>query len=453
MINRRLNTALIFRMLLICGTSAALVYFALVRPNYFVLPFLGLALIIECWNLVWLVNSTHRKLAYFFDAIRNEDTTLKFPDNVKNKSVKALHTSLNNLNNMISDIKIQNETSERFFRELIEQSSTGLMSLDEEGYVEVMNHTAKKYLGVVHLAHIRLLEQKNPAIFEVITQVKPGEKRIVKLNSKQGVVNLTILSSELRFGKKYYKLISLHDIRHELEEAEMDTWQKLIRVMTHEIMNSIAPITSLTQTLSGFFHKNGREKTPGDLTEDVIRNTLDGLSVIEERGKGLMHFVHNYRKLTKVPESIFAPLAIAPWIQGFSFLFQSELQENGIDFECIRDEQVKEILTDEKLLNQVLINLMVNAIHAVTQKEPPGNKRITLSVHRTPAGSARIELADNGCGMEEDLMDKIFIPFFTTKEGGSGIGLSLSRQIIRKLNGKLTAQSIKNKGSRFIVEI
>jgi two-component system, NtrC family, nitrogen regulation sensor histidine kinase NtrY len=453
MIYNKFNISILFRLLCFALTTAALTYFVLVQYVLLIALFFFIVLIFEAISFVRFFNGVNRKLSYFFDAIRNEDTTLKFPENIKNKSVLGLHKSLNDLNKVISAAKIKNETNERFFRELIEHSTTGLMSIDSDGYVEVMNKQAKKYLSIVSLSNIRLLQQLNPPVYKVLETIKPGEKVILKQIVKNNLINLSIQSSELCFGEKRYQLISLQDIRRELEENEIDSWQKLIRVMTHEIMNSIAPITSLTSTLVRFFKSGEKVRLPEEMTADDISNTLTGLAVIEDRGKGLMHFVDNYRKLTKIPNPTFEPMNIHTWSDSFEFLFRSEFQENNWAYQSQIDSNLDSILTDEKLFGQVMINLMSNAMDAIRQNSFDNSGKITLAIRSSSSHTIQFVLSDNGCGIDESLVDKIFIPFFTTKEGGNGIGLSLSRQIIRKLNGKISVQSVKNKGSVFIVEI
>ena len=453
MIYNKFNISILFRLLCFAITTAALVYFALVMFVPLLALFFIIVLILEAISFVRFFNAVNRKLSYFFDAIRNEDTTLKFSENVKNKSLQGLHKSLNDLNKVISAVKIKNETNERFFKELIEHSTTGLMSIDPDGYVEVMNKQAKKYLSIVSLSNIRLLQQINPSVYEIFETIKPGEKVILKQIIKNNLINLSIQSSELCFGEKRYQLISLQDIRRELEENEIDSWQKLIRVMTHEIMNSIAPITSLTSTLVRFLKSGEKVRLPEELTADDISNTLAGLAVIEDRGKGLMHFVDNYRKLTKIPNPVFEPMNIHTWFESLEFLFRSEFLKNNWVYQSQIELSLPTVLTDEKLFGQVMINLMTNAMDAIKQNSSDNPGKITLVIRSSSSHTVQFILSDNGCGIDESLVDKIFIPFFTTKEGGNGIGLSLSRQIIRKLNGKISVQSVKNKGSVFIVEI
>lgn len=416
------------------------------------LPIGGLLLLLF-WLLLRVYNSRNRKLSYFFDAIRNEDTTLSFPETVSDKSLRQLHASLNKLNRQIADIKLRNEQNELFFSQLIEQSATGLMAYDEDGYLTVMNGAAKRFLGVAHLANLRLLEQKNPPLHQAVTQLKTGEKVVVKTVVGNEMLTLSIQAADMQFGVKHHRLLSLQDIRHELEESEIDSWQKLIRVMTHEIMNSIAPITSLSHTLLHFFSKQGQPIDPAQLTPATVSDTIEGLTVIEERGNGLIHFVDNYRKLAKVPQPVFGPLDVKTWVQGFTLLFKPTLEQHAIRFNASFAQGIDPIQTDEKLLNQLMINLMTNAIEAVCSK-PDGEERcISMQVHPSTNQSVLIELTDNGPGIEDELLDKIFVPFFTTKQGGNGIGLSLSRQLARQLNLKLSVRSQPGAGCTFQLEL
>ncbi len=436
-----------------CLTVCASTYWVAKGMSLLILLPAGAILLLLIWFMLHVYNSRNRKLSYFFDAIRNEDTTLSFSETVNDKSLKQLHASLNNLNRQIADIKLRNERNELFFSQLIEQSATGLMAYDEEGYLTVMNGAAKRFLGVEHLANLRLLAQKNPSLHHAVTQLKTGEKIVVKTLVGNEMLSLSLQAADIQFGVEHYRLLSLQDIRHELEETEITSWQKLIRVMTHEIMNSIAPITSLSHTLLHFFSKQGQPIDPAQLTPATVSDTIEGLTVIEERGNGLIHFVDNYRKLAKVPQPVFGPLDVKTWMQGFSLLFKPTLEQHTIRFNALFVQGIDNIQTDERLFNQLMINLMTNAIEAVCSK-PDGEERcISLQVHDSTSHTVLIELTDNGPGIEDELLDKIFVPFFTTKSGGNGIGLSLSRQLARQLNIKLSVHSQPGEGSTFQLEL
>lgn len=444
-------TSLVIRLLLFAATVAWLTCLMMRKADWWLDLLLVIALLVQVAAFLRFYDAQNRKLAFFLEAVRNEDTALVFPETTPNKSLRRLHASLNELNRTLANIRIKNENNDRFFRELIEQSSTGLLSYDEDGYVEMINSAAKKYLEVIHVANIQLLKQKTPVLYKAMTETGNGGKKMVKTMLNGELVSLSVQVSDLRFSEKKYRMVSIQDIRHEIEENEVESWQKLIRVMTHEIMNSIAPITSLTQTLLVFFTVKGQPKAPEAIDMTAINNTIEGLTVIEDRGKGLIHFVENYRKLTKIPHPSFSAVDPVVWVQKLALLFQPELNNKQIRFEQQVDALIKGFITDEKLLTQVMINLINNAIDAFDEQGTNQQPTITLSIHQTPTGRILLELADNGCGIDPSLLDSIFIPFFTTKEGGNGIGLSLSRQIVKKLGGQLSVKSTLGKGSHFII--
>jgi len=253
----------------------------------------------------------------------------------------------------------------------------------------------------------------------------------------------------LNFGENRYRLYSISDIKSELEENELDSWQKLIRVMTHEIMNSIAPITSLSNTLSRIFIRNNNPLPAKEVTEKHVANIINGLEVIENTGKGLMRFVEDYRKLTKIPSPVFKPIEINNWLNAIRLLMKSRLDEENINLRITRKGAQEELIGDEKMLNQVMINMLNNAIDALKSVEK--SKKITVSVSENVAGRLRISITDNGKGIPPEEIDKIFIPFYTTKENGSGIGLSLSRKIMRLHRGSISVFSRPDEQTTFVL--
>jgi signal transduction histidine kinase len=253
--------------------------------------------------------------------------------------------------------------------------------------------------------------------------------------------------SQIAFGEKNFNVYSLYDIKAELEENEVESWQKLIRVLTHEIMNSIAPITSLSKTLQRLLHSD--DKGDEELQVDLqVEKAKEGLSVIEETGKGLMHFIDNYRRLTKIPKPVFKTVIIKDWLNRVLLLMKEHLEEEHITMELVFKTKQKEFLADEKLLTQVIINILKNAIEASKNAE---KKKIILSTKYDSSGNLELSITDHGKGIPEDEMDKIFIPFYTTKENGSGVGLSISRQIMRLHKASLSATSKVGKGTTFFL--
>lgn len=401
-------------------------------------------------ELIYYFNAVTRKITFFFDAVRNEDSTLHFPENTKDKSFKSLNVSLNRLNELITDIKIRNENNELFFRQLLKYSSTGILVVDENGYVDLINDAALEMLQLTNLAHVDLLKQKNPEVFENLQHLKPGQSNMIRIFDGAGLRLLSFKLGVIKFGEKTFKVFSLYDIKNELEEKELDTWQKLIRVLTHEIMNSVAPITSLSNTLRRIFIPGDKPVSVNEIQQNSIDKALEGLTVIEETGKGLMNFVDNYRKLTKIPKPVFKPILLDEWLNRVYLLMKERLESEKIELTLTNHNVKKPFHGDEKLLTQVLINIINNAIDALADKK---QKKIQIASGYKKNNGLEIKITDNGKGIDEENMDKIFIPFFTTRENGSGIGLSLARQIMRLHKGTIEAISKPGQFTTFILKL
>jgi len=417
-----------------------------VKEAWELLGIIAFLFLITGMNIIYYLNAVNRELTFFFDAIRNEDTSLQLKENIRNRSLRQLHQSMNKVKKHISDIKIHNENNERFFRELLKGSASGLMAVDSSGYVELINDSALRLLGFQYISHIHLLKQKDNKLYHVLLNLKPGQTQTVKVLDRSELRLLSIRASVFLFEDKKYKLFNINDIKSQLEESEMDTWQKMIRVLTHEIMNSVAPITSLGNSLKRFLMDAGSPKLSEDISMQDVTRTLHGLDVIEERGQGLMDFIHDYRKLTKLPKPVFKPVEIETWLRKNCLLIQNRIDEESIHLEIIRNNSNPEFIGDEKLLSQVLINLLYNAMDALKDRD---DKKIILKIRDNPDGNLILSIIDNGKGIPREDFDKIFLPFYTTKKDGSGIGLSLSRQIMRMHKGNIDAHSVPGKQTTF----
>lgn len=445
MIFKSYSVSILIRLVILLLASAGLGVF-IYQHNWLLAAPLLLVILISFFDLFHFLNSMNRKVAFFFDAIANDDTTLHYAEHIHPRSLHVLHQSLNRLNKHITDIKIKSEYRERFFHEMLKSSATGLLAVDEQGYIEQINGPALEFIGLPHITHIDLLKQKNFELYEQMRLISPGQSKTIKMLQGNELRLISLKVALLHFNENKYRLYSLSDIKAEIEENELESWQKLIRVMTHEIMNSVAPITSLSNTLSRIFIKNHEPLPLGDITEKHIANIIHGLEVIENTGKGLMRFVEDYRKLTKIPNPVFKPIQIDSWLNGIRLLMKAHLDEAGIDFRIIIKSRTEALIGDEKLLSQVMINLIVNAIDALKGVK---HGKIVILVSENARGGHVIEITDNGKGIPGDEMEKIFIPFYTTKDNGSGIGLSLSRKIMRLHKGSIAAYSIPGERTTF----
>ena len=413
-----------------------------------VLPgiFLSLILILLVFNLIHYQNRVNERINYFFEAIKNEDFSLAFPAHKNDKIIQKLNHHLSEVNQQIQRIQMANHQQEQYFRALIEHVGTGILTYDENGFVIHANSSLKKILGLKQFTHLKQLEKVDPQLAQSLPQIQQQGQRLLTFNGKQGKVNISIKSSAFKNNNKSVTLLSVQDINKELDEKELDSWMRLIRVLTHEIMNSIAPVTSLSESLSSYFQKEGQAISPKEVNEKMISTTIRGLEVIKEQGRGLITFVESYRKLTRLPKPEKKPIRVGNLFEKMILLNKVENQDSSIQLEMKLQFPDLEIQADEKMISQVLINLIKNSREALANTH---NATIELLAGWNKNGQIEICVKDNGPGIPKELLDEIFIPFFTTRENGSGIGLSLSRQILRLHGGTLTTQSVPEKETVF----
>jgi two-component system, NtrC family, nitrogen regulation sensor histidine kinase NtrY len=417
--------------------------------TYSVISLSGLTLLAISFG-TWL-NRTNKKLAYFFSAVRNEDTSLFFPEGVGFANEKLLNKSLNDLNNRLKEAKISIELQEKFYKSIMERIRTGIISFYSNGVVEFTNPEIKRMFGLDQISHINKLKNIDPKLVELLEKIESGDQKRINVKVNHNLLSLAVHSQIMIVNNREVKIVTLQDIKSELDIHEMDSWQKLIRILNHEIMNSVAPITSLSSTLTGFFKSGDNQVTPGLITPKIISDTIRGLNIIEDHGRGLIHFVESYRSLTQLPKPEFIRVNIKEFFERITILINSSFDSGYNKNEPkpeIKTSVVPEELTmmaDDKLLAQVFINVIKNSIEAFGKSGNSG--KIFLRAVKNPDGRIVLTVQDNGPGMDADTLEKIFVPFFTTKESGSGIGLSLSRQIIRIHNGNISCDSVPGSGT------
>lgn len=446
MIIRNFYFQVIFRTLLIVVLSACVGWLISAgKPLSLVVLCVGVDALLV-YLLIQFLNSTNRKISYFLESVQNDDSTLSIPTRITDKSILGIYEGLNKVNRQIQQLKIESRQQEQYFETLLEHVATGILTYNTSGFVLHANSAAKKMLGIDVLTHLHQLERINRTLFQTVKNIEPFEQRLVSVSSERGVVQLSLKSASFKVKNDELILLSIQDIRNELDEKELDSWMKLIRVLMHEIMNSIAPITSLSESLCNFFTIDGRPALPGELSESKIQSTLRGLSVIKEQGNGLMLFVESYRKLTRLPKpdkKFFRFEELATRIKVlYSSLDNSQLVKLSVSI----NPADMEVFADENMISQVLLNLTKNALQG-NDKNPEGRIQIIAGINQDRRTEVRV--IDNGPGIPEEILEQIFVPFFTTKESGSGIGLSLSRQIMRLHGGSLHARSTPGKETVF----
>src|SRR6185503_10875242 len=304
----------------------------------------------------------------------------------------------------------------------------------------------KKLIGVPYLKTIHSLEKREEALYQEIIRLKPGDSKILTIQRNQQLVKILVTGSLLRSDEKIYKLVAFQNVSEALDETESKAWQKLLNVMTHEIMNSVAPISSLADTL-----KN-RLQSPEIKNSPVSSHMEDlelGIDTIKRRSEGLLKFTESYRSLNKITKLDLTKILVRNLFETLNSLMKPTFEKKNIELEIILRDPALAIEADLHLIEQVMINLMVNAVEAVKERDTP---RITLSAEIQANNRTLVRVSDNGVGMPPELLDKIFIPFFSTRKAGSGIGLSLCKQIMLLHKGNIQVQSSNGVGSAFILQ-
>ena len=438
MASRNFYIQLIIRVLLITAT-AVLMAFSITNIWYLLLSVSVIALISQVYDLIRFINSTNRKIAYFFDAIKNEDFTLRFPERVSIKSFKELNQSLNRVNGLIQEVHLQLQIREKYYQEILKQANIGIMTFNEKGHILFSNPTLETLLNYRPLNHIKQLKQIDEKLYEVFESFKPFERKLFQLTNEREQIQLALKSTSVVLDQNQLLLVVVQDINEELDEKETDSWIRLIRVLTHEIMNTITPITSISESVLKYYHKDNGEVVE-QLEKDKISSAARGLEVIKSQGNNLMDFVQGYRSFLNVPKPDRTIVSAGKLFDKVKILMQLDANATT-HIEWIQNEPSLELFIDEKQLTQVLINLVKNAIHSL-ENHPSGLIKVIAGVDNKDR--KYITIRDNGPGIPEEMIDEIFVPFFTTKDKGTGIGLSLSRHIVQLHGGTLKLYSNPN---------
>ncbi|QEM10137.1 MULTISPECIES: sensor histidine kinase [Mucilaginibacter] len=381
----------------------------------------------------------------FVESIHYRDFSRHFDVRKAPNELKPLRKGFNDINTTFKLISRERETQYHYLQKILELVDTGILSYEEEtGETGWINEAFKTIIGVPYLKTVHSLEKREPSLYAELIKLKPGDSKIITVTRNQQQVKILVNASLMRSDEKLYKLIAFQNVNEALDETESKAWSKLLNVMTHEIMNSVAPISSLADTL-----KN-RLQSP-DITESLPHSDLEdielGIDTIKRRSEGLLKFTESYRSLNKITKLDLNKIMVRNIFENLNSLMTPTLEKKKIELEIILRDPTLSIEADINLIEQVMINLLVNAIEAVKDREEP---RITLTAE-IQGGKTFVKVIDNGLGMPPELLDKIFIPFFSTRKTGSGIGLSLCKQIMLLHKGNIQVQSTEGKGSAFIL--
>ncbi len=442
MVFNRFRINCLVRILLI-GASIYIFFFLLFRTSlYTALFILGIIILFQIFDLIRYVEKTNRDLTRFFESIKYGDFSQSFRDKGFGPSFDALKDAFSDVMAAFRKTRSEKEEHFQYLQTVVQHVGIGLIAFQSDGEVELINTAAKRLLGVARLKNIKSLESLSKTLVKTMLDLKSRESALVKVEYENELLHLALYATEFKLRGQKFSLVSLQNIHSELEEKEMEAWQKLIRVLTHEIMNSITPISSLTSTVSGLIQDTyGKKTTQKKFKSEALEDIQQALKTIQKRSQGLLHFVDAYRNLTLIPKPNFQIFPIKELFDRVQKLMQSNIKENSIRLKVRVDPETLELTADPELTEQVLINLMLNAFQAVKGRK---NAHIELNGLMDGRGRVIIQVVDNGPGIPRENLEKIFIPFFSTKDEGSGIGLSLSRQIIRLHNGSIGVHSEPN---------
>ena len=437
----RYEISLTIRVILLL-TSITAAAFCIVSNRYTLLIFVGLMIVLQILNFIQFINKTNTELSQFIEAVQYRDFSLQFTEKNAPVSVRQLRRAFNQINATFKQLSSEREEQYQYLQKILELVDTGILSYDQEGNVGWINEAFKRMMNIPYLRNISSLEKRDIAVYQVITGLENGNSQLVKINHKQVLLaKTTFLNENIETN-----LIAFQNVNEAIEDTEAQAYQKLLRVMTHEIMNSVAPIASLAETMERAVARRKEEKLKSGENDDEFDDISLGISTIRKRSENLLKFADAYRQLAKVSLTSFSKFYIRDLFEGVEILLESRIEQQNIEFDVIIKDFSLTIEGDMVLIEQVLINLIINAIDAVQHQSSP---EITISVFQNNQQQVIIEVRDNGVGMSDELMDKIFVPFFTSKPNGSGIGLSLSKQIMALHKGTITVNSIERQGTAF----
>ncbi|MBU1368579.1 MAG: GHKL domain-containing protein [Bacteroidetes bacterium] len=447
MIFRKFRFQIVVRVLLIVASSLVLGHLFQKEQYQVSVIILLLLVLLQTISLILFAEHTNNRLAKFLQGIRHADFSASFSDEGLGKSFTNLSHQFNQIIHEFKKNRAEKEEHFNYLLTVIQHVSIGIIVFRHDGKIDVFNNAIKKMLRVSHLRNISELSAVKDDLPEILLHMKAGDKNLIKIFLEDELIQVSINATEFRMRGEEYVLVSLQNIHPELEEKEIESWQRLIRVLTHEIMNSITPISSLASTVQEMMTNPETDKLElNQLNEEDLESIYSAMATIESRSRGLLNFVEIYRNLTRIPKPNFRYFAIKELFDKAHELLKPKLDKFNIKCVCKVFPEEMMLLADPDLVDQVLINLLLNAIDAVKEQE---NAQISITASTNLNNRITVDIADNGSGIKTDLMDKIFMPFFTSKKEGSGIGLSLSRQIMQMHKGAISVKSKPGEGTVF----
>ena len=441
MIFDRLDTGLLGRLMLLLAALAGCGYAALHHAYGLALVALG-ALLALGVALARYLTRGQQALLDFTLALKYRDFSRQYPEQPTSASLRRLHAAFNQVNATFRELRAEKEAQFQYLQTILALLDTGIVSYDAAGTVAWVNEAFKDTLQLPYLKNIQALQHRQPVLYEAIRRAVPGQPAVVKLTVGSHAVQLLLSATQFKIQGEAFTLLAFKNVSQALADTETAAWQQLLRVMTHEIMNSVTPIASLADSLGRHMRAAQQQDSAAELLDDVST----GIRIIQQRSEGLLRFAQVYRNFSTLAPPQRTTLYVQELLQTTRQLLAEQLTAQGIEVVISMRPVHLTLQADGHLLEQVLINLLLNAAQAVDQTPDP---RISLLAWLDGQERVVIEVKDNGSGIPADLLDSIFVPFFTTRPSGSGIGLSLAKQIMQLHQGSIQVQSVEGAGSAF----
>lgn len=439
---KHFSIGILWRVLLLVLAGLGLGYLlSQPQPNVMLVLVLMTFVFILGNSLYRYVTSFNRKFVRFLESVRYSDFTIKFrADNAMGGTFQELNQQFNEVLMAFRQARAEKEANLQYVNAIVQHIGTGLITFDADGKVNLVNNAALRMLEIYRLRQLSDLQENHPRLFEMLSSLETGVRELYHTPHDQP---LAVQGTAIQMRGSWVRIVALQNIGTELQQKEVEAWQNLTRVLRHEIMNSMTPIVSLVGTMRLIVDEDIETSTSN---QEAVDDLKEALQTLEKRSKGMMKFVNAYRDFTTLPKPTMRTIPVQELIQEVLHLLQADLTAAGVLWKSVVLPENLSLVGDVDQLQQVLINLIKNALEAVRDQPQP---LIDIQAFLTDNQRVSITIRDNGSGIEPEALEKIFIPFYTTKKTGSGIGLSLSRQILQQHNGNLVVSSQVGEGTTF----
>lgn len=439
---RHFSIGILWRILWLVASISALIYF-FPQQQWVLSALIGLVCLIAVIQLYYYVTNTNRKLARFFESVRYSDFAIKFrSDDKMGDSFREINQQFNEVLEAFRVARAEKEANLQYLNTIVQHISTGLISFSGQGRVELVNSAALKMLNIYRLRQLDDLKESHPQLYTLVENLHTGVRQLYQTPDDEP---LSVQATQIQLRGKVLKILVLQNIQSELQQKEIEAWQNLTRVLRHEIMNSLTPILSLVGTMKDIVELDILPVVPEN---EGVQDLKEALQTLQKRSAGIIQFVNAYRDFTTLPKPVLVDIPAKELLNRIVQLFQKGLQDASIETTVTVLPESLILKADADQIEQVLINLVKNAIEAL---EGIPNAHLTVKAYADMSQRTYIEVSDNGQGIEPEALERIFIPFYTTKKTGSGIGLSLSRQIMQQHGGQLSVSSAVSEGTTFVM--